>query len=238
MPFDPINRPHDADYILLGGQRSPGLATVVDLSAPRRWDERRGAGQTGATIVFNGVGLARWKVRIRLYTAQDWEDWHAWKEIVVTNPAQSRLVSSHQNVPPPAAAPSNAGASIGGVVGSTGSVADTAQASAQPRQSSQRVAITISALEIAHPILEDLGITSCVVEDIKGAVQTGHGEWTIEIAMVEYRLPVPTLGSVAGVRDSPSHDPADAAINNLVGIIERGGRGNVVEDLAPLNGVP
>ncbi len=84
MSFDPITQP--VDYILLAGQRSPGIAEISGASSPRRWDERKGFAQTGARVVFRGVGLAHFVVTLRLLTTQDWADWHAWRELVQRPP--------------------------------------------------------------------------------------------------------------------------------------------------------
>jgi hypothetical protein len=78
--WNPIVAP--CDYILLAGQRSPGLAEVRGASSKRRWDEREGFGLSGAFSVFKGRGLASFSVFLRLYTEQDWRDWYAWKPLV------------------------------------------------------------------------------------------------------------------------------------------------------------
>jgi hypothetical protein len=78
--WDPIVAP--CDYILLGGKKSPGIAEVRGASSPRKWDEREGFGISGSFSVFKGRGLAHFSVILKLYTAQDWADWYAWKPVV------------------------------------------------------------------------------------------------------------------------------------------------------------
>jgi len=80
VTWDPITDP--VDYILLAGQKSPGLADVIGAGSPREWDIRKGHGISGANSVFTGLSLARFSVKLRLYTVQDWSDWHAWKPLV------------------------------------------------------------------------------------------------------------------------------------------------------------
>lgn len=80
MSFEPLTSP--VDHIVLAGRRSPGLAEVVDADTPRNFQERRGFGISFATLRFRGVSLAHFKVLLRLYTEQDWDDWHAWKDLV------------------------------------------------------------------------------------------------------------------------------------------------------------
>lgn len=80
MAWDPITDPKD--YILLGGQKSPGLADVSGASSPREWDERKGYGLSGSFSVFCGRRLAHFSVKLRLSTVEHWADWYAWKGIV------------------------------------------------------------------------------------------------------------------------------------------------------------
>jgi hypothetical protein len=80
VTWDPITDP--VDYILLAGKRSPGLAEVKGAGSPREWDIRKGYGLSGAASVFTGLSLAKFTVTLRLYTVEDWADWHVWKPLV------------------------------------------------------------------------------------------------------------------------------------------------------------
>jgi hypothetical protein len=80
MSWDPISRPQD--YILLASEKSPGLAEIVGANSPRKWDERKGYGFSGAIVVFRGLGLSHFSVKLRLYTQIDWDNWHDWKRLV------------------------------------------------------------------------------------------------------------------------------------------------------------
>jgi hypothetical protein len=88
MTFNPVTEP--IDYFELAGTRSPGLAEIVDADSPRRWDERKGYALSGAWLVFKGAGLSKFKAVIRLYTEQDWADWHAFRAILARAPVGSR----------------------------------------------------------------------------------------------------------------------------------------------------
>lgn len=68
------------------------------------------------------------------------------------------------------------------------------------RQSTTFPRLTAPPMDIEHPILADMGITSCVVEDALQPVQTGDGEWTIEIRCIEYRAPIVALEATQGSR--------------------------------------
>lgn len=88
MNWTPLTSP--VDFIRLAGRESPGIADVMGAGSPRRWDVRKGYALSGATTVFRGMDVARFKVRIRLYSEQDWSDWHAWKDLVQRPPTGTR----------------------------------------------------------------------------------------------------------------------------------------------------
>lgn len=165
MTFNPVTNP--VDYILLANQRSPGIAEVNATNSPRRWDERRGYALSGARVVYRGIGLARPIVTLRLYTEDDWNDWHEWRQIVQRPPVGERA----------------------------------------------------HALDIWHPILEDLNINSVVVEDVLQPKQTADGEWSIDIKFIEYRRPVLNLEVPEGSEER-SDDPVDQLIENLTGQVQ------------------
>lgn len=160
MSSDPVTNP--VDYILLSNQRSPGLAEVSAANSPRRWDERAGFALSGSRVVFRGIGLSRPIVTLRLYTPQDWADWHVWKVLLMRPPIGERA----------------------------------------------------HALDIWHPFLEDLGVTSVVVEDVLQPRQTADGEWSIDIKFIEYRNPTLMLDIPDGSAESTA-DPVDTQIEQL-----------------------
>lgn len=49
------------------------------------------------------------------------------------------------------------------------------------------------ALDIWHPVLEECGISSAVVENVEQPVHDGTGGWSIAIAFIEYRPPMPLV---------------------------------------------
>lgn len=74
-------------------------------------------------------------------------------------------------------------------------------------------------LEIWHPILEDLGITACGVEDIKQPVQIADGVWQHEVLFIEYRKLQPALSRPDGARAAPV-DPIDQHIEALAAQVQ------------------
>jgi hypothetical protein len=65
------------------------------------------------------------------------------------------------------------------------------------------------ALDIWHPFLEMLEITSVVVLDVKQPRETAPGEWTIEIELREYRRPQVAAAIPDGSQDraAPNGSP-------------------------------
>ncbi|HSC86378.1 MAG TPA: hypothetical protein VLC09_03880 [Polyangiaceae bacterium] len=80
MTWDPFKDP--IDYFKLSGRKSPGLATVAGIAPPQKWDERNGYGLSGATIVFTGLGLAKFSCEIELTTSEEWADWVAFRALL------------------------------------------------------------------------------------------------------------------------------------------------------------
>lgn len=167
MPFDPTTSP--VDYVILAGQRSPGIANLDGASSPRQWDERRAYGQSGASLVYRGLKPAKFTLALLLISAEDWAAWDAWRPVVQRPPTGTR-----------------------------------------PR-----------ALDIEHPITEMLGIRSVVVEDVLQPRQTGNGEWTIEIKLLEFRPPTTTVTRPQASADrAPVTDPVDAVIERLAAQVQ------------------
>lgn len=160
MTWNPLTDP--VDYILLSGERSPGIADVEGFTSPRRWDERKGYGLSGGTVIFRGIGLAAGTVSLRLFESEHFERWDTWKNLVQRPPIGTR---GH-------------------------------------------------AMDISHPQLDDLGVTSVVIEDVSQLEQTEDGIWTVKIRMKEFRRPVLQLQAPTGSQ-ARSADPVDIEIETL-----------------------
>lgn len=157
MAWNPLEQP--VDYIKLGGVRSPGLAEVLGATSPRKWEERGGYGLSGSTVVFRGVGLCKFTVKLKLYTEEDWTAWNAWRPIVAKPPFGTRA----------------------------------------------------KALDIWHPLLEQLEVKAAVVEEVSQPEQTDNGEWTITLKFIEFRRPKVALAKPEGAKATPA-DPIETAI--------------------------
>jgi len=186
MAFNPISNP--VDFVELAGRRTPGIAEVLGASSPREWKERRSIGYGGAIVVFRGIKLARFTVKLRLYSDQDWQDWDDFRDVVQRPPL------------------SNAASQGVGIIRSP--------FGRRPK-----------ALSVNHPILADLNISSCVVLDVLQPVQTGNGEWTIDIKFIEYRRPryqlaTPDAAATTDVPTKGERENADAVENVTVTFVE------------------
>jgi len=167
VTWNPLESP--VDYIVLAGQRSPGLATVAGASLTRKWDERKGHGLSGSTLVYRGGPASRFTVSIRLLTVEHWQDWDAWRPLV------QRPIDPQR-----------------------------------PR-----------ALDIEHPFLDALGIRSVVVESVAQPEQTGDGEYTVVLGLIEYRPPVRAIARPTGARARPvAVDPVDLEIERLTAQVQ------------------
>jgi hypothetical protein len=171
MGWNPLDDP--CDYILLAGQKSPGVADVTGASSPREWEERKGYGMSGAWSLFMRRNLARFSVTLRLYTTEDWAAWDEWKQLVDQLPKRR-----------------------------TSAKFDT------------------GFMEITHPLLADLDIRAVGVGERMQAVQTGDGEWSIEIKFIEWRPLKQTLAKPDGAQAEPS-DPYDDKIQGLLDQAQR-----------------
>lgn len=77
-------------YLYLNQLQVPGLVADCAGSNPRKWDKQDGKGQSGATVVYNGDGLAEFSARIQIgwrgpslpTPQQQWADWDAFKPIL------------------------------------------------------------------------------------------------------------------------------------------------------------
>jgi len=66
------------------------------------------------------------------------------------------------------------------------------------------IGVRAHALDIEYPTLADLGIRAVLIENVKAPIQTGDGEWTVEIDLCEYRNPQPALSAPTGASNGPA----------------------------------
>lgn len=88
---DPFPR---EDFIVLGGERSPGLCKVRGGGSPRTWDIQQGYGLSGATIVFTGAGLSKFEVDIFAWLPEHFPAFDRFAAKVLALPAPVRNAKS------------------------------------------------------------------------------------------------------------------------------------------------
>ena len=87
-PWDPITQP--VDRIKLSGVWSPGIAEITGASSPRKWNEIDSAGWSGGIVVYQGIRMSHFTVRLSLYDLADWTGWQAFKPLVMRAPIGKR----------------------------------------------------------------------------------------------------------------------------------------------------
>jgi len=160
MTWDPIADP--VDHILLVGKKSPGIAEVVGASKTSKLKKLEPHYSSKGFVVFRGIANAAFSVKLRLYSAQDWVDWHTWKPLVLNPPSRNT-----------------------------------------------------DGLSIWHPLLEDLGVRSVLVENVSQPEQTGNGEWTITINFFEFEKPKRQAKAVESAKTRPKPDSVDLVLDQL-----------------------
>lgn len=65
------------DYVMIGGDPSPGKATIRGLNSPRGWDERKGYALSGANLVPTGNPLATFDITFEFFDETEFPLWYA-----------------------------------------------------------------------------------------------------------------------------------------------------------------
>jgi hypothetical protein len=68
----------EQDYVLIEGARSPGQVRVVGANSPRPWDERKGYGMSGATLVPSGDALSTFELHFEFWDESEMPDWYSY----------------------------------------------------------------------------------------------------------------------------------------------------------------
>lgn len=66
------------EYVMIGGDASPGKATVRGLNSPRGWDERKGYALSGATLVPTGDELSKFEILFELWDETQMALWNSY----------------------------------------------------------------------------------------------------------------------------------------------------------------
>jgi hypothetical protein len=64
--INPQDQPRAFWFLILAQTIAPGIVSELAGMNPRKWDKRDGTGQSGATIVYNGDGLAAFSCKLQI----------------------------------------------------------------------------------------------------------------------------------------------------------------------------
>lgn len=91
-PLDLLNSgtPPIQDFILLNGEKSPGVCTVTGAGSPRTYDKQKGWGFSGATLIYTGDDLSDFDVLIALWEKSHWGEWNKFARLLEKAPTGIR----------------------------------------------------------------------------------------------------------------------------------------------------
>ena len=61
------DRDYQLDWISLGGEKSPGIATIKNAASLRDWEQRKGYGLSGASSVYTGDSLSDFEIEFKIW---------------------------------------------------------------------------------------------------------------------------------------------------------------------------
>jgi hypothetical protein len=78
------------DYIVLAGKKSPGIAEVSDAAAKYDYHIHDAPFATGARMLFKRRELAKFSVRLHLFTREDLAAFDVWRAVIDRKPNADR----------------------------------------------------------------------------------------------------------------------------------------------------
>ncbi len=84
------------DFIILGGEKSPGKATVSSAAFTRKYDVREPYGTTGGSTVYHGDEIKHAEVLIELWDKSQFSEWERFaKKVLFAKPGKTALSIDH-----------------------------------------------------------------------------------------------------------------------------------------------
>lgn len=74
------------DWVMLGGETTPGLATITGAGMPRKWDKAQGFGLSGAFLRYMGDDLKDFEISLYLWTEALVADYYEFARKVLSKP--------------------------------------------------------------------------------------------------------------------------------------------------------
>jgi hypothetical protein len=72
-----VDRFPERDYVMIGGDPSPGKATIRGCNSPRGWDVRKGYALSGATVVPTGDDLSKFEILFEFWDESQVPLWYS-----------------------------------------------------------------------------------------------------------------------------------------------------------------
>jgi hypothetical protein len=84
------------DFIILGGEKSPGKATVTSGAFTRKYDVREPYGASGGSTVYQGDEIKRASVLIELWKPEQYADWTRFaRKVIFAKVTKAALTVDH-----------------------------------------------------------------------------------------------------------------------------------------------
>lgn len=77
------------DFLVIGADKSPGVAIVRNLGVASTYDIRKGYGFSGATAIYTGEDLPKFSVEFQFWKAWQWADWQDFAKKYLEKPTRS-----------------------------------------------------------------------------------------------------------------------------------------------------
>lgn len=91
----PGDRDYQVDWVSIGGQKSPGIATVKGGASLRDWEQRKGYGLSGASSVYTGDSLSDFEIEFKIWDNADlrgsmFTEWYLFAQVLRKVPRGKR----------------------------------------------------------------------------------------------------------------------------------------------------
>lgn len=225
LPVDPITHPNAfISVVFAGSLRTPGKCTVTGWNRENEYDIKTGKGTAGATETLKGQPPAKGKITFWAWTPAHFAAWTPILAALKFDPAKSG--NGNNGAATPAASgtattptPSfeQGGTGGGGTAalpepGNTTGKTKDEDSDNKGKSDSQPALTKAAAIDIYHPVLADIGVSSVLPPEKLGIwEQDGEasGLWKRDIDFVEFTQP--PSKSIAATPTGSSDKPANGA---------------------------
>lgn len=90
---NPIDLPDLYDVLFISGIQAPGIARIEGASRQYKWDVKTGKGLSGGTTTFQGADVPKFKVVLKIWTQQHFDDWGILREVLIDSVSQKSITA-------------------------------------------------------------------------------------------------------------------------------------------------